>query len=213
VRRRFIGEIQVRLVAAAPEHTLYFTMDGSEPSAASPRYMAPITISASTIIKTIAYRPNCPPSGIATADFTCLSPSQPSPALPGEGGADVPVPSPHVEGGSDISGALPEAAAAPPARPPSLSRIVVPAELPAGKVGKPYSFTPEPIADAQWIWLSQGFIKERGKDLDANGLSVDRYTGTISGTPRRPGRWVMTVIAGMPGSIADGRITMFEVLP
>jgi hypothetical protein len=57
---------------------IYYTIDGSGPSASSLRYSAPITVSSSMVIEAIAVAPGYTNSGYATADYVISAPKGPS---------------------------------------------------------------------------------------------------------------------------------------
>jgi hypothetical protein len=57
---------------------IYYTIDGSGPSASSLRYSAPITVSSSMVIEAIAVAPGYTNSGLATADYVISAPKGPS---------------------------------------------------------------------------------------------------------------------------------------
>lgn len=73
-RRVFAGSTTVSLVGASPDTVFHVTVDGSPPTAASPRYEKPFAISATTVVKAIAIKPGMAPSGIATAIYTAGRP-------------------------------------------------------------------------------------------------------------------------------------------
>lgn len=70
----------VTLSDSASNAVIYYTTNGSTPTASSTRYTAPITVSSpgTTIVEALAVVPNAPNSQIATASYILPSGSQPS---------------------------------------------------------------------------------------------------------------------------------------
>ena len=65
------AEAQMVTIACATDSaTIHFTLDGSTPTATSPQYTAPLTISTTTTIKAIAMRDGYDNSAVATATYT-----------------------------------------------------------------------------------------------------------------------------------------------
>ena len=64
-----IGE-EITLVAATPGAKIYYTTNGTTPTAASSEYTSPITITAPTLVKAIAIKDGMVNSQIATFDYT-----------------------------------------------------------------------------------------------------------------------------------------------
>ncbi|MCR5839724.1 MAG: DUF2341 domain-containing protein [Kiritimatiellae bacterium] len=71
----FYPTTNVTLSCATGGATIYYTTDGSRPTASSTPYTGPIEISATTTIKARAYAQDLGPSGIATATYTCKRPT------------------------------------------------------------------------------------------------------------------------------------------
>ena len=69
-QRRFTQPVNVTLVPAAPDTTIYYTLDGSQPTADSATYHDPITVEADTTIKMFAVREGERPSPVQAATFT-----------------------------------------------------------------------------------------------------------------------------------------------
>jgi hypothetical protein len=57
-------------LTTTPGATIYYTVDGSTPSASSPAYTGPLTVATSTTIKAIGVRSNWTSSAVATATYT-----------------------------------------------------------------------------------------------------------------------------------------------
>ncbi len=66
----FEGQVSVTASHASPAAILYYTTDGSIPTASSQQYTGPITLSATTTIKIIAIRPGFRNSDVVTEIFT-----------------------------------------------------------------------------------------------------------------------------------------------
>lgn len=60
---------RLALKSATSGATLYYTLDGSEPTTASTKYTAPITISSDTTIKVFAQAPGCRNSAVSTISY------------------------------------------------------------------------------------------------------------------------------------------------
>ena len=69
----FSGTKTITITCATPGAEVYFTIDGSTPSAASMRYTGPFAISATTTIKAIAIKSGMNDSEIASATYTLYS--------------------------------------------------------------------------------------------------------------------------------------------
>lgn len=68
----FIGSQTVTLADATPLAAIYYTLDGSAPSASSPLYMAPLTLLATTTVRAVAMLTNSA-SNTNSGTFTMLS--------------------------------------------------------------------------------------------------------------------------------------------
>jgi hypothetical protein len=71
----FVGELQVTLGCRTPNAVIRYTLDGSEPTAKSPRYTAPLKLTATAAVKAVAWGPGGgegSQSGAASATFTAL---------------------------------------------------------------------------------------------------------------------------------------------
>ncbi len=75
----FTGTQQVTLACATPSAAIYYTIDGTNPTASSSLYSAPFTISASATIKAIGILANYTDSAIASAAFSLNVPPPPPP--------------------------------------------------------------------------------------------------------------------------------------
>lgn len=65
----FRGSVEVSITAQEGA-TIFYTIDGSDPTANSIKYAAPFTITQDTTVKAVAIKENCHDSEIATAKFT-----------------------------------------------------------------------------------------------------------------------------------------------
>ena len=65
----------INISAPSSAATVYYTLDGTEPTSASTEYAAPFAINESCTIKAIAYQPDVEPSFITIANFTIVKPS------------------------------------------------------------------------------------------------------------------------------------------
>lgn len=70
----FRGSVEVSITAQEGA-TIFYTIDGSDPTANSIKYTAPFTITQNTTVKAVAIKENCHDSEIASAKFTKRSSS------------------------------------------------------------------------------------------------------------------------------------------
>lgn len=71
---KFRGSVEVSITAQEGA-TIFYTIDGSDPTANSIKYTAPFTITQDTTVKAVAIKENCHDSEIASAKFTKRSSS------------------------------------------------------------------------------------------------------------------------------------------
>jgi Chitobiase/beta-hexosaminidase C-terminal domain/Alginate lyase len=83
----FTGSVTVALSAATVGATIRYTTDGSNPTAASTLYTAPVALASSALVKARAYKTGLLDSAVASASFTiilpCAVPAGPVPPRPG----------------------------------------------------------------------------------------------------------------------------------
>jgi len=58
------------MLTVHPTGAIHYTLDGSEPTARSPRYDRPVTVTPPATLKAVCLRPGLKPSRVATAVFT-----------------------------------------------------------------------------------------------------------------------------------------------
>jgi len=75
----FSPSTNVTIACATSGATIRYTLDGTEPTASSAEYTAPIALSATTTIKARAFAANKDPSDIVFATYTLGTPPAPSP--------------------------------------------------------------------------------------------------------------------------------------
>ncbi|MGC9341825.1 MAG: DNRLRE domain-containing protein, partial [Bacteroidales bacterium] len=68
----YISSVDVEISTLTSGATIYYTLDGSEPTDASTQYTDPVTITESTTIKAIAYAPDLKESPVAIGSFTVI---------------------------------------------------------------------------------------------------------------------------------------------
>lgn len=66
----FGSPLQVELATATSGASLFYTLDGTAPSASSSPYQAPVTVTATTTINAIAVHPDLDDSAVASATYT-----------------------------------------------------------------------------------------------------------------------------------------------
>ena len=69
-----MNSVAVTINDATPDATIHFTTDGSTPTASSPVYSGPLTITQTTTISAIATLTGQAPSAVATATYTIVQP-------------------------------------------------------------------------------------------------------------------------------------------
>jgi outer membrane protein OmpA-like peptidoglycan-associated protein len=74
----YTGPQMVTLSTSTPGAVIHYTTDGSEPTAESPVYTAPIPVDASTTIKAIAIAPGMPASAVSIAAYDIAPPPPPA---------------------------------------------------------------------------------------------------------------------------------------
>jgi acetyl esterase/lipase len=74
-QRVFAERTEVRLVAAAPDVRIRYTLDGSDPTQDSPLYTQPFTVTRTTTVKAFAECEGFPPSAVAAFTFTRGTPA------------------------------------------------------------------------------------------------------------------------------------------
>ena len=77
----FSGSTTITLTSQTPGSALYYTLDGSDPSESARLYDSPFTISATTTIRTRAFKAGLDPSSISTAGLTRSEEAPPSSGL------------------------------------------------------------------------------------------------------------------------------------
>ncbi len=66
----FMDQVSVTLATTTPDATLVYTTDGSDPTASSPPYTAPVLLTQSATLKARAFKAGVPDSPVASAAFT-----------------------------------------------------------------------------------------------------------------------------------------------
>ncbi len=65
----YAGPVIVHLEAPLPDGTLYFTLDGSDPTVGGEVYTAPLELEETTVLRTVALRDGVPVSAVTTATY------------------------------------------------------------------------------------------------------------------------------------------------
>ena len=68
------GPLTIAIACATPKALIYYTLDGSEPTPASRRYLAPFKLTDSAVVKARAFATGFSPSGIASAKYLLADP-------------------------------------------------------------------------------------------------------------------------------------------
>lgn len=68
----FRDEVTISIKAAGPAAQVRYTLDGADPTAASPAYAGPLTFSRTTLVKAKAFEPDQAPSPTVTRTYTIL---------------------------------------------------------------------------------------------------------------------------------------------
>jgi hypothetical protein len=70
----YTNDVVLKLSAKEPGAAVHFTLDGSEPTTASARYAAPISLTNSTMVRARVFAPGKPPGAPAVQSFVLLDP-------------------------------------------------------------------------------------------------------------------------------------------
>jgi predicted extracellular nuclease len=68
----YTDEVEITITCPTDGATIYYTLDGSDPTASSTEYTAPFTITADATLKAIAMKADYEDSAIASADYTII---------------------------------------------------------------------------------------------------------------------------------------------
>ncbi len=66
---RFTGPMTVQLAAPAAESMAYYTLDGTDPTVGGQAYTAPVAVTETTVLRTVALRDGIPVSAVTTATY------------------------------------------------------------------------------------------------------------------------------------------------
>ena len=66
---RFAGPVMVQLAAPLPDSTVYYTLDGSDPTVGGAAYTAPLEIAETTVLRAVALDAGVPVSAVTTATY------------------------------------------------------------------------------------------------------------------------------------------------
>lgn len=93
----YTGAQMVTLSSATPNATIHYTTDGSEPTAASPVYSGPISVSGNTTIRALARAGGMPDSSLTAGGYNIQAPPPPPPPPPPAAPARVVVTEKKIE--------------------------------------------------------------------------------------------------------------------
>lgn len=82
----FAGPTEVSLTTATPGATIRYTVDGTTPTATSPVYTGPFTVSVSSTVRAAAFKPGLEISPVASATFSIGAPTAAAPVINPAGG-------------------------------------------------------------------------------------------------------------------------------
>ena len=66
---RFAGPVVVQLTAPLPGSTVYYTLDGADPTTGGQAYIAPLEVEETTVLRAVALRDGVPVSAVTTATY------------------------------------------------------------------------------------------------------------------------------------------------
>ena len=66
---RFAGPVMVQLASPLPESTVYYTLDGSDPTVGGAAYTAPLEVAETTVLRAVALDDGVPVSAVTTATY------------------------------------------------------------------------------------------------------------------------------------------------
>ena len=66
---RFAGPVTVQLAAPLPDSTVYYTLDGSDPTVGGEAYTAPLEVPQTTVLRAVALDDGMPVSAVTTATY------------------------------------------------------------------------------------------------------------------------------------------------
>ena len=66
---RFAGPVKVQLEAPLPESTVYYTLDGTDPTVGGEAYMAPLEVAETVVLRMVALDEGVPVSAVTTATY------------------------------------------------------------------------------------------------------------------------------------------------
>src|SRR5205085_2827009 len=81
----YVTSVAVTLSDATSGASIFYTTDGSTPTAASTRYTAPIVVTQTTTLKAMATASGMADSGVASAAYTIILPAPPPTFAPAAG--------------------------------------------------------------------------------------------------------------------------------
>lgn len=71
----YTGSLRIMLTSASPATSIYFTLDGDEPTTDSFLYSHPFTLHASATLKAVAIRDGSAPSSVSTTEYKIIQPT------------------------------------------------------------------------------------------------------------------------------------------
>ena len=188
--RFFKDRVEVTFATADPDATVYYTLDGSDPTTESPVAAQPIRLDATTTVKFISVASGMQPSGVATATFIKGK------TLPRVTSPDVSV--------------LPIATVG---KPYEVQFEAAGATRWHFQLGNPGVDKEKAIIAAEGR-ESVNALRNRNYNLYHIGLDVDPTTGRMFGTPLNPGTFVLQVVTACEANGPGGcRTYTLVVLP
>lgn len=190
---------EVEILCATADALIHYTLNGATPTAASPLYVGPISVTRTTTVRAIALKEGMADSNVSTAVYTINLPQAAAPAFTPAGGSfDAPaavgmvsategasihytldgtaptVDSPLYAGGLEIitSGTVKAIAAKEGMEPSDVASAEFAIDPPPG-----YIYI-EPVSGLEFVWVPAGVFQMGAEDGDGNEAPVHEVSLT-----------------------------------
>ena len=81
---RFAGPVEVQLTAPLPGSTVYYTLDGADPTVGGQVYTAPMMLEQTGLLRAVALRDGAPVSAVTTATYLVGGEHRPAGGVAGD---------------------------------------------------------------------------------------------------------------------------------